>query len=159
MRILVISDTHGKTNNYFDVLDKTAPIDMVIHCGDIGSSEHAITQESTCPVYCVSGNNDFFSKLPKELDLTIGKYKVWVTHGHYYGVQFDDHTIKDEAISRKVDIVMYGHSHRPLIDITDELIVINPGSISYPRQEGKRPSYILMEIDRFGEAHFTINYL
>lgn len=41
----------------------------------------------------------------------------------------------------------------------DDLITLNPGSLSYPRQEGRRPSYMLMEIDQNGHAEFTVNYL
>jgi predicted phosphodiesterase len=68
--------------------------------------------------------------------------------------------LKDEAKSRGFNIVMYGHTHRPSIDMSDpEVTVINPGSLAYPRQEGRRPSYIIMEIDRHGEAHFALNML
>lgn len=56
-------------------------------------------------------------------------------------------TIK-KAIDRGVDIVLYGHTHRPVIDIDDDIIAVNPGSLSYPRQEGRQPSYAIMEIDR-----------
>lgn len=64
-----------------------------------------------------------------------------------------------EAIDRGVDIVLYGHTHRPVIDIDDDIIAVNPGSLSYPRQEGRQPSYAIMEIDRRGKVHFTIAYL
>ena len=67
--------------------------------------------------------------------------------------------IKEEAILRGFDIVIYGHTHKPLVDVDDEVIALNPGSLSYPRQDGRRPSYMIMEIDRMGEPHFTINYL
>ena len=66
---------------------------------------------------------------------------------------------KKEAIDRGVDIVLYGHTHRPVIDIDDDIIAVNPGSLSYPRQEGRQPSYAIMEIDREGKVHFTIAYL
>ena len=66
---------------------------------------------------------------------------------------------KKEAIDRGVDIVLYGHTHRPVIDIDDDIIAVNPGSLSYPRQEGRQPSYAIMEIDRRGKVHFTIAYL
>ena len=82
-----------------------------------------------------------------------------ITHGHYYGVSVGTERLKEEAVSRNIDIAMYGHTHRPEIDIDDEVTVLNPGSISYPRQWGRKPSYLIMEIDRDGEAHFTINYL
>ena len=47
----------------------------------------------------------------------------------------------------------------PVIDIDDDIIAVNPGSLSYPRQEGRRPSYIIMELDREGVAHYTVNYI
>ena len=68
-------------------------------------------------------------------------------------------TIKKEAEARGADIVMYGHTHKPVIDFGDNVIAVNPGSLTYPRQEGKRPSYIVMDLDREGEAHFSVFYL
>ena len=56
-------------------------------------------------------------------------------------------------------IVMFGHTHRPIIDYHKDVIALNPGSLSYPRQEGKRPSYIIMDLDKKGEATFEIEYL
>lgn len=158
MKILIVSDTHKKNENYFNVLQLQQP-DMVIHCGDAEGCEYAITQAADCPVQIVLGNNDFFSELPRELMLNIGKYKVWVTHGHNYYVSMGNERLKREAEARGADIVMYGHTHRPVIDIDKEIIAVNPGSLSYPRQEGGRPSYMLMELDRLEEAHFTIVYM
>ena len=54
---------------------------------------------------------------------------------------------------------MFGHTHRPLLEIGRDVTLLNPGSLSYPRQEGRRPSFIIMELDSQGEAHYTINYL
>ncbi len=158
MKVLVVSDTHKKNDNYFKVLEMHKP-DMVIHCGDAEGSEYALTKAADCPVHIVLGNNDFFSDLPKELELEIEGYKVWVTHGHNYYVSMGNELLKKEAIARGMDIVMYGHTHRPVVDRDDDIIAVNPGSLSYPRQEGRLPSYIIMETDRFGELHFTIAYL
>ena len=60
---------------------------------------------------------------------------------------------------RGYDIVMFGHTHRPVIDYTRDVIALNPGSLSYPRQEGRRPSYIVMDLDKNGKANFEIKYL
>lgn len=158
MKVIIVSDTHRKNENYFEVLKMHKP-DLVIHCGDAEGSEYALTEAADCPVWIVLGNNDFFSQLPKELEFNIGRYKVWVTHGHNYCVSMGNETIKKEAQLKGVDIVMYGHTHRPVIDIDKEVIALNPGSLSYPRQEGHIPSYIIMELDAAGEAHFTIAYL
>ena len=55
---------------------------------------------------------------------------------------------------------MYGHTHKPEVDVDDEVTVVNPGSLSYPRQEGRLPSYVIMEIDdETQEVHYTIKYL
>jgi len=67
--------------------------------------------------------------------------------------------LKQEARARGVDIVFYGHTHRPVVEIEDDVIAVNPGSISYPRQDERKPSYVIMEVDRFGKAYFMLHYL
>jgi hypothetical protein len=67
--------------------------------------------------------------------------------------------LKKEAIAAGADIVMYGHTHKPVIDISKNIIAINPGSLSYPRQENRKPSYIIMDIDSDGEARFDLRYI
>ena len=158
MKVLIVSDTHRKNENYFVSVEREKP-DMVIHCGDVEGSEYALTEAAGCPVYIVLGNNDFFSNLPRELDLDIGPYKVWVTHGHNYYVSMGSEHIKREALVRGVDIVMYGHSHRPVVEKSGNVTVVNPGSLSYPRQEGRRPSYVVMELGEKDELSFRIEYL
>ncbi len=157
MKVLIVSDTHRKNENYFKVLEMHKP-DLVIHCGDAEGSEYALSESADCPVQIVLGNNDFFSCLPRELDLKIGPFKVWVTHGHNYYVSMGNEVIKREAMLKDVDIVMYGHTHKPVVDRSGSVIAVNPGSLSYPRQEGRRPSYIIMEVVG-GEAEFSICYL
>lgn len=157
MKILVISDTHGKSENLDYVLEKVKPIDALIHCGDVEGREDYIEAMAECPVYIVSGNNDFFSELPREIEETIGNQKVMVTHGHTYGVSMDLGMLAQEGRAREVDIVAFGHTHKPVVKYRDGVTLINPGSLSYPRQEGRRPTYMIMEIDRQGEVHYTIN--
>ncbi len=159
MKILIVSDTHRRNENYIRAVERVAPIDMVIHCGDIEGSEYLIAEYAGCPVQMVMGNNDFFADLPREKEFVVGKYRIWLTHGHNYYVSMGNETIKREARARGVDIVMYGHSHKPVVDLGEDVIAVNPGSLTYPRQEGRRPSFIIMDLDRKGEAHFAINYL
>ncbi len=159
MRILIVSDTHRRHDNLIEALERMQPLDMLIHLGDAEGEEDYIETLAGCPVEIVAGNNDFFSSLPREKSLQIGKYAVLLTHGHYYAVNMGLAEIEEEAAARKYDIVMFGHTHRPIIDYGKGIIALNPGSISYPRQEGRKPSCILMETDRAGEAHFEIIYL
>ncbi len=82
-----------------------------------------------------------------------------ITHGHYYYVAMGLEDLRKEALGRGMDIVMFGHTHRPYLNSSKGVTMLNPGSVSYPRQEGHKPSYALMEIDEEGEAHFCLKYL
>ncbi len=159
MRILIISDTHRKNENYLKIIETLDALDMVIHLGDVEGSEYTIQEAVSCPVEIVAGNNDFFSDLPSEKFFQIGKYNVMITHGHRYYIGMGNEMLKREAVAEGADIVMYGHTHRPVIDISNNIIAINPGSLSYPRQENRKPSYIIMETDAQGEAHFEIRFV
>ncbi|MFR2794362.1 MAG: metallophosphoesterase family protein [Eisenbergiella sp.] len=158
MKILIVSDTHRRDGNLTGVLDMVGTPDMLIHCGDVEGSEDFIRSIAGCPVHMVAGNNDFFTDLKKEEEFYIGDYKVWLTHGHNYYVSMGTEFIREEAKSRGVDIVMFGHTHRPYLE-QGKVTVLNPGSLSYPRQEGRRPSYILMELDAKGQTYYRINYI
>jgi putative phosphoesterase len=158
-KILIVSDTHGSNALYLALLDKLKPLDMVIHCGDTDGKDQTILMSPECPVYRVQGNNDFFSDAPREQEFMIGRYKVFLSHGHHYYISMGNEIIKQEALARGCDIVMYGHTHRPVVDTSGPVIALNPGSLTYPRQENRRPSYIMMTIDDAGEAHFEINYI
>lgn len=115
MKILIVSDTHRRNDNYFQIVRKQVP-DMVIHCGDSEGCEEELSRAAGCPLRIVPGNNDFFSRLPRELELEIEGFKIWVTHGHNYYVSMGNETLKREAVAKGMDIVLYGHTHRPVID-------------------------------------------
>lgn len=159
MKILIVSDTHRRDGNLTEVLEMEKPFDCLIHLGDAEGSEDYIQELAECPVHIVCGNNDFFCDLPKEEEFMLGNYKVLITHGHYYYVSLDTQELRTQAEVRGVDIAMFGHTHRPLIEKSGGVMLINPGSLSYPRQAGRKPSYIVMEIDENGQADFTVHYL
>lgn len=163
MRVLIVSDTHRRDTNLKEVIEKQRPFDMMIHLGDTEGSEVYFKEwvkNDNCVIHVVRGNNDFFSFSDKEKEISIGKYRALLTHGHMYGVSLGTEGIKDEARARKVNIVMFGHTHKPCLEYCEDgLVVLNPGSLSYPRQDGRKPSYMIMETDREGEAHFTVCYV
>lgn len=159
MKVLIISDTHGHARNLKAVLERVAPVDALIHCGDVEGEEDYIAELAGCPLYVVAGNNDYFSSLEREADFELAGKKIFLCHGHHYGVSMGVERIREEGQSRKADIVMYGHTHKPYLDIREDITVLNPGSLAYPRQFPRDPSYMVMEIDGCGEAHYTICYL
>lgn len=159
MKILVVSDTHGRHENLREICRRENDIDMMIHLGDVEGDEEYVEELAGCPVEIVAGNNDFFCDLEREKELEIGKYKVLITHGHYYYVAMGMEDLRKEALGRGMDVVMFGHTHRPFLDYSKDIVMLNPGSVSYPRQDGRVPTYALMELDENGEAHFQIKYL
>ena len=158
MQILIISDTHGNHRALDKVLEREKQIDMLLHMGDVEDGDIYLEAVLDFPIHIVAGNNDFYGNLPREEVIQIGKYKVWMTHGHMHYVSLNTCRLKEAARERGVDIVMYGHTHRPDIDIEDDLVVLNPGSLAYPRQEGRRCTYIMMIIDEMGEASFELRH-
>ena len=71
MKILIVSDTHGRLENLERVIEMTKPIDALIHLGDVEGQEDYIRRLVPCAAYMVSGNNDFFSMLPRELEFEL----------------------------------------------------------------------------------------
>lgn len=159
MKILVVSDTHGNHKNLDRILNLAGEIQMFIHLGDVEGGEEYINAVVDTEKHIVRGNNDFFSDLPKEEEFYIGKYKTFISHGHSYYVSLDPEYIKEEGIERHADIVMFGHTHKPFLEQNEDITVLNPGSVSYPRQEGRKGSYMIIELDEKEELRFEQFYL
>ena len=160
-KILIVSDSHRRDGNLMQVMDMVRPFDVLIHLGDGEGSEDAIADYAGDSVVCyfVQGNNDFFSGLDREKEIVLGGKRCLLTHGHNYGVGLDVRMLAHEAKARGCQIAMFGHTHKPFMKEVDGVLCVNPGSISFPRQPDRRPSFIVLEEDDKGELHFTQNYL
>lgn len=159
MKILIVSDTHGKDNMLLEAVRLEKPISKIIHLGDIGKLEEYIEELTDCVCFAVKGNNDWYSKLPDENIVMIGKYRAFITHGHHYDVSFTSKDLVRHGRMLDCEIVMYGHTHYPEITREGNIIIINPGSLTFPRQPGHKPSYIVAEVDDAGEVNFELKYL
>lgn len=156
MRVLIISDSHGRTEN-IEVLSKTeGNFDLVIHCGDgIGDFDH-ISELFNCRVTGVPGNCDLFSREPAMLNLNIEGKIIHIEHGHRLPV-FSESALLDFAERNGYDVVLYGHTHHQLVINRGKYRVVNPGSISRPRDG--YPSYIIMTTDGKGGLSFETKRL
>ena len=161
MKILIVSDTHGRDENLEKAVYREEPFDYLIHCGDVEGREIFIEALVDCPCCIVSGNNDFFSDLPREEEIELDGNKVLVTHGHYYGVSMDISGVAEEAASRDrgCEAVLFGHTHYPEIEMQEGILVINPGSLTFPRQRGRKFSYAVMEAEEGKDLQAEIRYL
>ncbi|MGM9552504.1 MAG: YfcE family phosphodiesterase [Clostridia bacterium] len=152
MRVLIISDSHGDTKRFDKAIVAFEP-DMIIHLGDIERDVEYL--ESVYPhirVEAVLGNNDPWVRRESEKVLDIEGVKVFITHGHTYGVWDNGFRIAKRAEELCCSIALFGHSHIPVNEVYGSVRVFNPGSISRPRVGGY--SVGIMEIEN-GEASFV----
>ena len=159
MRVLIVSDTHGKDDNLLKVLEIEKKLDFMVHLGDIGRLEDYIEEVTGLACFAVRGNNDWSSLLPADSIIMLGKHKAFITHGHHHNVYVSTDTLRTYASALGCDIAMYGHTHIPEIERVAGVTVLNPGSLTLPRQGNRKPSYILANIDENGDVDFEIKYL
>jgi putative phosphoesterase len=156
MLALIISDTHGDDSRILTIRRSLSEnLDVLIHAGDIGGSEQFYRDYLRCQCHIVCGNTDWSGRLPETDIFSLGSHRVFLTHGHRYHVDFaGPEAVADAARQNGCDIAIFGHTHVPLLAQYGGVLVMNPGSLSRPRQPGYRPTYILLRIDdRTGKLH------
>ena len=149
-KVLVISDTHGRTDNLDKILPLVQPLDQLIHLGDVGRDTDYIEVVSGCPCCFVAGNNDFYSELPRERLIKLNGVPIFLTHGHYYYVNSRKDFVRSAAVQRGAKIALFGHTHVPYIEEEAGILVACPGSLSLPRQADHCPTYLLLYISEDG---------
>lgn len=160
-KILIVSDSHGKTEYLRKAIANMAgTMDRMIHLGDSLCSLEAMVDLAGCPVDMVRGNCDsMLHKLPGSKLVALGPHTALLTHGHQYGGKWGIESMKEAARENNAGIVMFGHTHEPVIEPYGDVVVINPGSISQPRQEGHRPTYVVMNIEEDGRTDYVLVHL
>lgn len=159
MKILVVSDTHGRNENLYEVIRKEKPFDYFIHCGDGEGVEDQIEGLIECPKCMVRGNCDYCSPLPAVDCIDVYGRKLIVTHGHMYAVNSGLDRLVSLGRDNGADIVLYGHSHIPDYSYHYGVHLFNPGSLSAPRQEGRKCTYGIITIDKEGKINCSLQAL
>lgn len=135
MRVIVCSDSHGRT----DLLQKavnTYPADMLIHLGDHCSDVKALSLPAGMRVESVRGNCDCGgAESEKVLELE-GK-RILLTHGHRYNVKSSLHPLCARMDALGVHLALYGHTHIAGYEFFGRGIVLNPGAVCGNRIGGK----------------------
>ncbi|MEE9325953.1 MAG: metallophosphoesterase family protein [Cocleimonas sp.] len=145
--IAVVSDTHS----YIDprIVEIVSQCDIAIHAGDIcGADILESMKPKTGKVYAVTGNNDPFchltnTPLPEILSFEVQGEKITIEHGHVHGAHQPDHdSLRKTHADAKV--IIYGHTHKQVIDKTSTPWIINPGAAGKTRTHGG-PSCLTIE--------------
>ena len=144
----LISDTHGLLRP--SVHEALAGVELILHAGDVGGDDVLLELEQIAPLRAVYGNTDppGHPRLTGEIDETIAGVRVHVSHGHELGAP-----TPDKLLARYVaDVLVYGHTHKPLVVHVSDRWVVNPGAAG-PRRFNVVPSVARMTIrDRVVEV-------
>ena len=126
MKIGIISDTHGLLRS--EVFDVFAGVDHILHAGDVGSADILAELEAIAPLTAVWGNTDSFDlrkRVPEVAHVELGGVPVVVLHGMQLGSPTPE---KAAAAYSGAGLVVFGHSHKPLIRQVTTTLAVNPGS-------------------------------
>lgn len=120
----LISDTHGLVRP--GVHHALKGVELILHAGDVGGSAILDELRLIAPVRAVFGNTDPPGEpgLTDEIVIEIGGLRIHVSHGHEVGSP----TPEKLAARYDADVVVYGHTHRPLVTPHDGRLIVNPGS-------------------------------
>ena len=163
LRILIMSDSHGRNENVelaiAQVREEIGEFQMLIHLGDVGDARE-LESLAGVPCYIVRGNTDYDAKLLNANVIEAGGHRIFATHGHLYQVDMRLDLLRIAAFENNCDIAMYGHTHVPYLEEDpDDITILNPGSISKPRQADHRYTYMVMEIDDEDEVTYELRYV
>lgn len=145
MRLGIIADTHGLLRP--EVFEIFAEVDLILHAGDIGPPALLTELEALAPVLAVFGNTDGWdirARLPQVVEQRLEGLDFVLTHGDQLG------SPTPEALHRAwpaADVIIYGHTHRPLLTTVDVVrTVMNPGGAG-PRRFDLPASVGIMELE------------
>jgi putative phosphoesterase len=144
----LISDTHGLLRP--SVRSALDGVELILHAGDVGGDEILHELGAIAPVLAVRGNTDpaGHPALPPTQTLSIGGLRIRVSHGDELGVPNPEKLLA----AYDDDIIVYGHTHRPLVERSGDRLVVNPGSAG-ARRFKLRPSVARLTItDGFAEV-------
>jgi putative phosphoesterase len=153
MIIGLISDTHSLVRP--GVFDALAGVELILHAGDVGGTSVLTELKAIAPVRAVYGNTDPPDDPPLQgqLEFQIDGLSVHVSHGHELGGPTPERLLE----AYDADIIVYGHTHKALVERSGKRLVINPGAAG-PRRFNVKPSVARLTIVE-GRAEVEIVWL
>ena len=156
-KYLAFSDSHGRDESMLEVIGQYKnELEGLFFMGDMEGSGDRLRNSIPGPTYVVRGNCDWYSQAPQFQVIRLHGHTVAMTHGHRQHVNTGIDVLKYWALEQGADIVLYGHTHVPFVEQTSRLTVVNPGSISRPRQSDHIPTYAVIDFLDNGELKIEI---
>lgn len=152
MKILVISDTHGSLSRFWEVFEKLKkenPPSAIVHCGDYYRDADEIRRKTGLPVFAVRGNcdGDFSDNGHMILETEAGSFLI--THGHMLNVKYSLQRLYYKTLEAGCIGAFFGHTHRKAYLDMDGIYLMNPGSLTQPR-DGSGGTFGMIEASGSG---------
>lgn len=136
----LIADTHGLLRP--EVVEAFRDVSLILHAGDVGGAAVIAGLSAIAPVHAVYGNVDpLHPLLAASLDLDLEGVRIHVSHGHEVGSPTPDRL----AQRYQADVIVYGHTHRALLQAVGSSLVVNPGAAG-PARFHLKPSVALLTL-------------
>lgn len=143
MDIVVLSDSHGNYPAVIRSVDMVPEAAAVIHLGDFCDDVLPLEAVFSGTVFRVPGNCDLHSRLPREAVLSLEGVTVLICHGDRYSVKGGLERLEAHAARLGAEVVVYGHTHMPLISSHGGILFVNPGSLEYKQL---RPTFAVVTL-------------
>lgn len=144
MRILVLSDLHGRKSRFEQALEEQPNAETVLFLGDgLTAAQELSNLYHNKKFYFVSGNCDFNALEPTTRVLSLNGTRILMTHGHKYGVKSSYTNLLQNARQQQCKIAVYGHTHIAHECYQDGVYLLNPGCLCGDRS---KPSYGIIDI-------------
>lgn len=143
--IVALSDVHFDLERLERLLPVMNSADCVVFCGDGMSNFERISGRITVSTVCARGNNDFFSRVGDSSTFSIGNTRVFVTHGHRFGVRSGVELLAEAAAGEGCALAFFGHTHIFYDRTIYGVHIINPGAVcngSYAVVTGNADGFI-----------------
>ncbi len=147
MRIVVMSDSHGRIERIKKVIEEQPKAELFIFLGDGTRDFHAAMRGVPKEDWCVCGNCDFGSSDEYQLISYVKDIQFYCTHGHQWNVKHSLEELIQEAKKKEVKVLLYGHTHEAYYEYRDGIHIFNPGSLGSPRGPFY-PTYGVIDIQR-----------
>lgn len=130
MKALIFSDSHGSFQSILDAVTFERGADMIIFAGDVQRDADDISDSfPDIPFEYVLGNNDWLVRgVPLDRVFEFCGKRIFLTHGHMYGVKQSLYKLRQKARDFCADICIFGHTHEPFCEEQDGILMLNPGS-------------------------------
>ena len=152
MQVIIglISDTHGLLRP--SVYEAFEQVELILHAGDVGGGHILSELKAIAPIRAVYGNTDPAGEhgLAQSIDLCLEGVNVHVSHGHELGSP----TPAKLVAAYSADVIVYGHTHKPLIERVSGALIVNPGAAG-PKRFNLGPSVAILTL-KSGRAEVRI---